>query len=395
MTPEPPSDRIDLLEERAEALTEALKSRARAEAELRRSRNLLSLAVETAGVGTWVYDGEAEDIEADARWFVLHGLRERPRTLGELYAEIQPEHREMVSSALDAVFSGAQVHWDGEYETQKGRWILSRMHRMSGADAGIIIGTAIDITAQRKTAEDLRERIDLQELLVGVASHDLKTPLMTVSTALDLLDALGPLTPEQKRAAQKANHAVDRANRLVLDLLDVTRHRLCGDIPMNPERFDLGLCLREVVSAARLRGGEEASIDLELEGDLELRADRSRVVQVFSNLLDNALAHAEPAALTVRASTRGDELIVAVCNPGPPIEPEALAHVFEPFQRGHQDRASRRNLGLGLHIVHLLVTQHGGTVQVSSDAAGTTFTTCWPRSGPGAPSSADEDPPAT
>ena len=384
--PQPESPARGALDEAGRELRDAQQRRERAEARLRHSRNLLELAVETAQIGIWTHDGVREDIEVNARWLALHGLDAPPRQLSELYAGVEEAYRDAITAGLDEVFSGAKGEWTAEYRTTGGRWIVSRMRRMDGADAGIVHATATDVTAQKQALDELEERVALQELLVGVASHDLKTPLMTLQTALDLLPQLGELTEGQKKATQRGHRAVDRAKRLVMDLLDVTRHRLHGHIPLTAASLDLAPVVAEAVAAAQQNAGDDVRIDVQIAGEVRFVADRARVQQVLANLLDNAVSHADRGEVRVVAQRDGDEVTLSVYNGGEPLEASMLPHVFEPFQRGRQERAARKNLGLGLHIVKLLVEQHGGQVSVTADATGTTFTTRWRASGPAAPS---------
>lgn len=388
---------VEALEERAEALSDALKNRAQVEAELRRSRNLLAMAVDIAQVGTWAYDAEAEDVEANARWYVLHGLRTKPRQLSDLYPNLSREDRARVAAGLDDVFSGAARQWDDTYQTTDGRWIQSRMQRLDGADAGVVMATALDITDQKRVEAALAERVELQELLVGVASHDLKTPLTTARTALELIAQTAPDAGAlRQQATTRGLRALARADRLVLDLLDVTRQRLDGAIPLRLAPCPLVAVVTEVVAAARFVEGDDVQVELSLSSERgEVLADRARVHQALVNLVDNAVEHAAPRRVEVSVAPEdraGPGWRVEVTNPGPPIEPEVLPVVFEPFQRGHQTSASRRNLGLGLHIVKLIVEEHGGQVAVRSDDAGTRFTTWWPAAGPEGPSNAVASP---
>jgi signal transduction histidine kinase len=123
-------------------------------------------------------------------------------------------------------------------------------------------------------------------------------------------------------------------------------------------------------------GSPDRRIELEVLGDAHGTWDPGRMAQVISNLVSNAVAHGAPyAPVTVQIDATGDDHVdLSVHNEGPPIPPELLPVLFEPFRRGTGDK-SPRGLGLGLYIVRQLVEAHGGTVDVRSTAPeGTTFT---------------------
>jgi signal transduction histidine kinase len=109
--------------------------------------------------------------------------------------------------------------------------------------------------------------------------------------------------------------------------------------------------------------------------------DRSRLAQVASNLVGNALTHGNPqAAVTLTIEDCGETVELAVHNYGPVISEEQRATLFEPFRRGASARSGTRGLGLGLFIARQLVVAHGGTIDLrSSTEEGTTFTARLPR----------------
>jgi signal transduction histidine kinase len=126
----------------------------------------------------------------------------------------------------------------------------------------------------------------------------------------------------------------------------------------------------------------QARVSLAVHGDAALECDGERLAQVVSNLVGNALQHGAPAQVRVEVAGEAREVRLSVQNGGPPIPPALLPHVFEPFRHGAEPRSSERvaRTGLGLFIVREIVTAHGGTVEVASDAAsGTTFTVRLPR----------------
>jgi signal transduction histidine kinase len=175
--------------------------------------------------------------------------------------------------------------------------------------------------------------------------------------------------------------SAERMARMIGDLLDFTRGRLGGGIPIAPRPTNLqhlGRHLVEELMAAH--PGRE--LRLEAEGNLEGEWDPDRLAQVLGNLGKNALDYS-PEGTPVRFTLRGegDTVRVEVHNEGPPIPAERLPSIFEPFRRFTEaGMHPSSGLGLGLYIVQQVVRAHGGTVEVRSTAReGTCFTVRLPR----------------
>jgi PAS domain S-box-containing protein len=250
--------------------------------------------------------------------------------------------------------------------------------------------------------EDANRRMD--EFL-GIASHELRTPLTTVKANLQLARrrlerALGeaarlggsPGTPGAHLEAvrsllDRAATSSDRQERLVNDLLDVSRIR-SGKLELRVEPCDLTAIVREAVEEQRL-GHPDRRITLAApKRQVDAVADADRIAQVITNLLTNALKYSDGTQpVDVRLSVepgegdasaeRGRVARVSVADQGPGISPEEQAHVWDMFHRvpGIEVRSgSGVGLGLGLHISKTLVERHGGQVGIeSTPGEGATF----------------------
>jgi signal transduction histidine kinase len=162
--------------------------------------------------------------------------------------------------------------------------------------------------------------------------------------------------------------------RLIDDVMDFARGRLGSGIGVSIDDVDdLAMALRVVVAEVR-----EANPDRLLADDLAItarvRCDRTRVQQLLSNLLGNAVTHgAAEFPVRVRARIEDDELVLSVLNGGNAIAPESLSKVFEPYWRPATSKPGG-GLGLGLYICKQIVSAHGGTLEVRSSAQeGTCF----------------------
>jgi len=214
------------------------------------------------------------------------------------------------------------------------------------------------------------------EQLLGIVSHDLRTPLAAIqaSTHAALRRAGGDEALE--RALRRAAGSAERMARMVEDLLDFTRARLGGGIPIARREADLGKIARYAVEEAQAALPEHP-FEHRLHYEKGLY-DPDRLSQLVQNLLNNAVEHGAPRApVLVETRRDGDTLLLEVTSQGPVIPASQLEGLFEPFRR--RASGATRNLGLGLFIVREIARAHGGSVAARSAAEGTTFTVRLPR----------------
>jgi signal transduction histidine kinase/DNA-binding response OmpR family regulator len=213
--------------------------------------------------------------------------------------------------------------------------------------------------------------------MLAVVAHDLRNPLSTISLGAELL--LDTTADDAEHAFHRRHlgtvkRSAERMNRLIQDLLDVSRIT-GGKMALSPREEDVSLLLSE--AAAMLRPlAESAGITFGTRGIAELpraRVDAARIMQVISNLVGNAIKFTpEGGTVTLAAACEGDDLRISVIDTGSGISPEALPHVFGRFWQAHE--ADRRGLGLGLTIARGIVEAHGGRIWVESElGAGSIF----------------------
>jgi sigma-B regulation protein RsbU (phosphoserine phosphatase) len=229
----------------------------------------------------------------------------------------------------------------------------------------------------RADLKDERETSELRELFIAVLGHDLRNPLASISAGARIL-LRRPRDETETRVLQMMETTVIRMAGLIDNVLDFARGRLGGGITLSRDASrPLEPVLRQVVDEL-----SAAMPDRVIETDFRIadpvNCDRSRIGQMVSNLLGNALTHGSPdKPVNVVASTGNGMFELWIANAGAPIPEAAMANLFEPFFRG-QVRASLQGLGLGLHIASEIAKAHEGTLSVTSTADETRFTFLMP-----------------
>jgi phosphoserine phosphatase RsbU/P len=165
---------------------------------------------------------------------------------------------------------------------------------------------------------------------------------------------------------------------MIRDILDFTRGRLGGRIPLNRQQTDLAAISRAVVDEI-LTGHPSARIVVETAGKLTGDWDPARIEQALSNLLANAVQHGGSDVTLIASGQDSDQVVVTVRNGGRPIPPEQLPNLFAPF-KAVRSNGNAAHLGLGLFIVREIVQAHNGSVAVTSSSEGTAFSFRLPRS---------------
>jgi len=238
----------------------------------------------------------------------------------------------------------------------------------SGADA-----TTVALGRTKEALADAQGEEARHRDVFGMVTHDLRNPLSVIS--LNAQNILATARDDGTREdAEEVIRAAARMERLLMDLLDVARieSRTLG---VDKKTYDVGALMNELLRsygplfAAR---GMTFSIGMPVPA-IAASFDHDRLVQVFSNLLGNAMKFTPAdSTITLHVERRAGEIEFALRDSGPGIDPAALPHVFERFWQ--LERNTRRGLGLGLYICEKIVAAHGGRIWVESTPGhGATF----------------------
>lgn len=222
---------------------------------------------------------------------------------------------------------------------------------------------------------DSQQAVRTREEVLAIVSHDLRNPLSAVSLGAALLKMSGSLDAEDREQVETIDVSARRMNRLIADLLDVTRLEGGKRLPIEPESVHPAELFRETEELFRAQASA-ANVMLESfaeEGLPPVFADRHRVMQVVSNLVGNSMKFTPPGGrISLRASLRDDQIVIRVSDTGPGIPSENLSDIFNPYWQAK--RAERLGAGLGLAIAKGIVESHGGKIWVESEQGkGTDF----------------------
>lgn len=269
--------------------------------------------------------------------------------------------------------------------------VLSLWTRETGELTGEHIGDlirfneAIDQSLSESVTEFNENVEEAKEMFLAILGHDLRTPLGAICTSAQFMVDTGELQEPHLSLTTRIVRSATRSMAMVGELLDFTRSRLGGGIPVVRREVDLGKLLHEAVdevSAAHPR------IDFRVDTRKEQRGewDDARLTQALTNLLGNAGEHA-PAGTTISVGLVGDDAEVAITihNMGAAIPTDRLDGLFNPLKAREVASAPAAggptgNLGLGLYIAERIVHAHGGRIDVdSAEMKGTTFTVHLPR----------------
>lgn len=244
------------------------------------------------------------------------------------------------------------------------------------ADAGGNPGldSSEQVSELKQEINDLRAQVEARERFVSAVVHDLRGPLSTAKMCAQLLKGDPETSIHQVELATIIERDVNRAERMICDLLDAARIRAGAALPMVIRECDLKTVAADVVSELSALHGDRFL----LRGSESVRGYWSAgdLRRALWNLMTNAIKYgAEGAPITVTVTKEPSRAVVQVHNHGAPIPPELQTALFEPFNRLYKARTgSRAGWGLGLTLVRGFVAAQGGTVFVHSAAgAGTTF----------------------
>jgi signal transduction histidine kinase len=254
------------------------------------------------------------------------------------------------------------------------------------AIAKVLMGDAVvfsvvlrDMSEQMALQKRLQRAVQARDDTVGVVAHDLRNPVSAVKMLSNALMRSGEaekLSAEAREQVQLIGDAAQQMDRLIQDLLDITRMET-GRLTLSPQPTAAKELLETALQTLRPLV-DDAGIELRMDVPAELpdvNADRERVGQVISNLVGNAIKFTTRGGRITVSATQEDGLLrVAVNDTGSGISPDQLPNIFDRFWQTTQSTIRSRGAGLGLPIARGIVQAHGGRLWAESEfGKGSTF----------------------
>ena len=251
---------------------------------------------------------------------------------------------------------------------------------------GTVVGIFVegsDVTPRKHIEDELRAANRQKDQFLAMLAHELRNPLAPITTAAHLLK-MGTLDDKGVRnASEIIARQAEHMTSLVNDLLDVSRVTR-GLVTLEKEELDLNEVVAGALEQVRpLIEARRHALTMELSGEpVQVLGDRTRLVQVLSNILNNAAKYTPSGGqIALRVIPHGDRVTVTVTDNGIGIEPDVLPYIFDLFTQAERtpDR-SQGGLGIGLALVKSLIMLHGGTVDArAASGRGSEFEICVPR----------------
>ncbi len=377
-----------------------ITARTAAEANLQESEARLRRAEEVAGLGHWAIALGEEEMYASEGARKLYGVGSEPITLEQAQRLVVYEHRPILDEALRALIEEG-APYDVEFQVrcpEDGHVIDVHSIAEFDAETRTVFGTIQDITARKiienellahqerlehlvveRTREleqsnvELRQASEAKSVFLANMSHELRTPLNSViGFSGTLLQELpGPLNEEQRTQVLMVSNAGKHLLELVSEVLDFA-HVEAGKLRVDIKPFDVREVV-ETVAAAAVPIANEQGIDLETTFDVDAASkqffsDKTRVEQVLSNLVGNALKFTPTGSVHVATICRDGWCEFRVSDTGVGIPADELDSVFEEYYQVKQQQVAKsRGVGLGLPLSRRLAELLGGTVTATSE----------------------------
>ncbi|WBS05270.1 PAS domain-containing protein [Pseudoduganella sp. SL102] len=339
----------------------------------------------------WAANADGDNDYVNTRWFEYTGEALPRRQDWDWRPHIHPDDLPLLEETWrTSLATGRRFEIEHRLRHHSGqfRWVLNRAVPSTDAIGPDTrwLGTLTDIHDKKTGEEELRTQSRRKDEFLAMLAHELRNPLAPISTAAHLL-SLGRL---DAASAQRTSEVIVRQVRhmtsLVDDLLDVSRVTR-GLVELDLGTVDLPSVLASAIEQVRpLVDARGHALAVDADSALPLvKGDRVRLVQIVTNLLNNAAKYTPPGgSIGVSVAAAAGSVTIAVRDNGVGIAAHVLPHVFELFTQAERtpDR-SQGGLGIGLALVQSLVQLHGGTVAASSAGLGqgSTFTVTLPAIG--------------
>lgn len=350
----------------------------KAEKALKESEEKLRLAIAGADAGMWFWDLKNNDLEWTDRCNTIFGIEKAPEISYDLFLDaVHPNDRNIVNDAFEnslatinelkleirLLWPDGSLHW---------AYLIGRVYPDNEGNLKEMMGIVIDITDRKRVEAELRETLKQLkrsnaelEQFAYVASHDLQEPLRMITSFLQLLQRRYENQLDSD-ADEFIHFAVDGATRMQELINDLLTYSRVGRKTGKTEDVDTEEIIKQIIFDSKVLI-KETNTSITYENLPLIRADYTQMVQVFQNLIGNAIKYqkSEQPEVHISAKRRGKDWIFKVEDNGIGIDSKHGDRVFRIFQRLH-GRDEYEGTGIGLAIAKRIIEHHGGMIWYES-----------------------------
>lgn len=359
-----------------------ISDRKQAEEELSQSEERLQLALEGSDLGLWDWHCPSGNTYFSSEWKRMLGYEDT-----DIEDSFQAWEKLVHSEDLPHTLERINAHLSGQTSVYKAefrmttklgdwKWILAHGKVFEWDRKGQpmrMTGTHKDIS-ERKVIEQMKDEF------ISVISHELRTPMTSIHASLKLLTTgrLGSLNEKGNRMLEIAINNTDRLSRLINDILDLQRLE-SNEFNLTKQNCNGVQLIEQALEAMQvIADKQEITLELRVSGSesLEIWANPDYILQVLTNLLNNAIKFSNPhSIIQVCVENRNVDALFSVKDQGRGIPPDKLESIFEKFQQvDASDSRQKGGTGLGLAICRRIIERHGGYIWVESTLGeGSTF----------------------
>ncbi len=347
----------------ANVITEQVLARKRVE----RAEEMLRFSIEAANVGTWFLDLKTRAFLPSLRMNEMYGFYpDEIVSYDAIINQIPAEHRKMIEIAIDkAITEGSSYQVEHpviDFHNQQLRWVRAsgKLNSDDHGDPVYFSGIVIDITEQK---QDEQRKNDF----IGMVSHELKTPLTSLSAYIQMLHAKAGKTEDTAttNALNKANKQVKKMGNMINGFLDVSRLE-SGKISLNKQTFNLDELVAATIEETKLMQPGHNLIFFPCD-PTRINADYDKIGNVISNLLSNATKYsAKGSTITIKCDVIDNEAHISVQDEGIGIKAQDMEKLFDRYYRVESNHTIS-GFGIGLYLSAEIIKRHNGRIWVESD----------------------------
>ena len=350
----------------------------RAEERLRRSEARFRAAINAVSDIVWTNDAQGQMAGEQAAWGKFTGQDQESYQGYGWSRAIHPDDTQPTIDAWnEAVAEKQPFAFEHRVRRSDGQWRLCSIRAVPVVhDRGEItewVGVHTDITEQRELQQAMRETDRRKDEFLATLAHELRNPLAPIRNSLQIMKLAGGNPAVVEKSLAIMERQVSQMTHLIDDLMDLSRIS-GGKIVLQKARLSLADVVQDAVDISRpliAERGHALVVDLPPE-PLYLDADRTRLAQVFGNLLNNAAKYTETGGrIRVAVERHNGDVVVAVEDNGVGISAHMLTRVFDMFAQVDRSlEKSQGGLGIGLNIVKRLAEMHDGSIVAESGGHG-------------------------